>query len=343
MGVDIIPYDPYHPHLVYTLTISWLAGLTFILYSRRYLDRRPHQRNYLFAFAIGLPVYAELVNYLIYRLRPGPSTRVGYLLAHFHAHVLQKIPIDSFLSATKRIELLALLGGLLLVSLLRSYYGLIRLRRLLAVTQELDLSSYTQAMPGLSQLVARSKKSLPPIHVINWHVPLAFTTGAFHPRIYIDSELLELLTADEIVAVVCHEWAHVRRRDNLWNWLLHLLHGTLYFIPSSHMGWQAIIESQDEACDLAAIELTQQPLVLARALVKVAGAWQYREPRSDISLVAVPFAMTTTTITVDRRVTQILRSSDREMPGSARRATLGTVLLSIALLILATLPALLGS
>ena len=97
MGTDIIPYDPYHPHLGYTLAVTCLAWLSVSLYTRLCLQHRPKQRIALYALAIGLPIYAESVSFLIYQLRPAPDTPLGYVLSHFHAYVLQQIPIDTFL------------------------------------------------------------------------------------------------------------------------------------------------------------------------------------------------------------------------------------------------------
>jgi hypothetical protein len=64
----------------------------------------------LYALAIVLPSYAEATAYLIDLIRPEPDTPLGYLLTHIHAYVLQRIPIDSFLSPiTEDIVLVA--GG----------------------------------------------------------------------------------------------------------------------------------------------------------------------------------------------------------------------------------------
>ena len=89
--------------------------------------------------------------------------------------------------------------------------------------------------------------------------------------------------------MLCHEWAHVLRRDNLWNWMVRLLRDVLFFLPGNHMLWQSMVASQDEACDALAVEITREPLALARALVKITAAWQ--RSTSPLSLPVVsPFA-----------------------------------------------------
>jgi beta-lactamase regulating signal transducer with metallopeptidase domain len=167
---------------------------------------------------------------------------------------------------------------------------------------------------------------------------MAFATGLLFPSIYITTALLELLTNDEVIAVLCHEWAHVLRRDNLWNWLVSLLRDVSWFLPGSHLAWRSMISSQDEACDALAATMTKQPLTLARALVKVARAWN-----DDVapSLVTVnSFARSNTT--PRSRVEYMIRLSDEALP--LRRAQLvGAYALVVLFLVLGPLPALVGS
>jgi len=100
MEHEIIPYDPYHPHLGYTLAITCIAWVSVALYSRYRLQHHPKQRIVLYAIALGLPIYGEAASYLIYLSRPAPDTPVGYWLTHIHAYVIQRFPIDTFLSPT---------------------------------------------------------------------------------------------------------------------------------------------------------------------------------------------------------------------------------------------------
>ena len=132
MGADIIPYDPYHPHLGYTLLITCLAWIGVAVYSRSFLRRSTHTRTFLYALAIILPIYAEAAAFLINRLRPAPNTLVGYVLTHIHAHVIQRIPIDSFLSPTAGEIALILFTGLILGSLARFMIGTYQLNHALA-------------------------------------------------------------------------------------------------------------------------------------------------------------------------------------------------------------------
>jgi Zn-dependent protease with chaperone function len=337
MGTEIIPYDIYHPHLGYTLTITCLAWICVGLYSHFYLQQRPKQRIGLYVVAIGLPVYAESVSYLIYMVRPAPDTPIGYVLSHFHAFVLQRIPLDTFLEPLTEEILLCILALLMLVSLLRFGYGTLRLAAALRGSSLLGESPYHALAAAFATTAAHFGRPAPTIHLIRQKAPLAFTTGLVRPKIYLSYGLLEVLSAEEVIAVLCHEWAHILRRDNLWNWAVRLLRDLLFFLPGNHLLWQSMIASQDEACDALAAQMTREPLTLARALVKVAAAWR-KLPSSMPLPVASPVAMANAN--PRSRVEQMIRLSEL---GPPMRQSIGAYVLAAALLLLAVLPALLGS
>lgn len=338
MGTDVIPYEPYHPHLGYTLFISMLAWGSIALYSQYFLGRHPRIRVALYALAIALPLGTEALAYLIFMARPAPETPLGYVLTHFHAKFIERLPIDSFLSPVVSELLIVLLASISLISLVRFVLGTRQLNRAVAHATPLASSTYS---PILSHLLATTNmggRSLPPILVCDFDVPLAFTTGILQPRIYIASTLLQLLTMDEAVTVLCHEWAHVMRRDILWNWLVRLLRDMLWFLPGSHLAWHSMLESQDEDCDMLAATMTHQPLALARALVKVAGASSHVKLPSMIG--ATTFALPSSAPRT--RVEQMIRLYEtKASPG--RAVVLGAGMLSLGIVLLALLPPLLGS
>jgi Zn-dependent protease with chaperone function len=338
MDTDIIPYDIYHPHLGYTLAITCIAWVCIGVYSRFGLRQRPKLRIRLYALAIGLPIYAEAASYLIYLLRPAPDTRLGYLLTHFHAFVLQRLPLDTFLEPSIEEVALGLLALIALASLARFGYGTWKLASMLRAARPLDVTPHAHLGVQLAQATAHLGHAAPTILVIRHDAPLAFTIGLVAPAIYVSSSLLELLMPGEVVAVLCHEWAHILRRDNLWNWAVRLLRDLLFFLPANHLLWRSMIASQDEACDALAAEMTREPLALARALVKVAAAWRQR--REPVSLpVASPFALAA--VDPRSRVEQMIRMSDTDDLPTGR--AVGAYLLTGMLMILAVLPALLGS
>ena len=336
MGADIIPYDPYHPHLGYTLAVTCMAWISVGLYSRFFLRRSPHIRTMLYALTIALPIYAEVATYLINMARPAPDTRIGYVLSHIHAHVIQRIPIDSFLSPITEETAFVILAGIIFGSLARFVYGTYQLNYALVDAVPLRHTPHAGLAADLAANSA-NVRTPPEIWVSGIDAPLAFTTGLLFPRIYITNMLLELLTHDEIMAVLCHEWAHAQRRDNLWNWLLRLLRDIAWFLPGSHIAWRRMVASQDEACDALAATMTNQPLALARALVKIAGAWNLSTP-----LLQTVSSFTRANANPHARVEQMIWLSGDAI-AMKRSVIAGAYALAALLLLLAPLPALLGS
>jgi len=271
-------------------------------------------------------------------MRPAPNTPVGYVLSHFHAFVLQRIPLDTFLMPMTEKILLCILALVSLISLLRFGYGTWRLNAALRDSSPLGESPYADLAAALATIAAHFGHPVPTIHLVRQNAPVAFTLGLLKPKIYLSSGMMEVLSTDEIVAVLCHEWAHILRRDNLWNWTVRLLRDLLFFLPGNHVLWQSMIASQDEACDAMAAEMTHEPLTLARALVKVAAAWGSHKRPIKLA-VASPFALAQASPRL--RVEQMIRISDASLAGADR--SVGAYVLAGVLLLLSVLPALLGS
>ncbi len=338
MGSVAIPYEPYHPHLGYTLAVTCAGWIVVYLYNRYALQDRPRARVLLVSVAIALPLFAELGNYFIFWLRPGINTPIGSLLSHIHMTYLQALGIDIFLAPRILLLTIGAIVALMLLSLLRFLYGSYRLNQGLRVALPLSITEYAPLQERFAQIAAENGIAMPPVEVIPLQAPLAFTTGIIKPRIYITEALLDLLTVDETMAVFCHELAHIHRHDNVWNWVVRMLRDMAWFVPFSHIGWRWMVTSQDEDCDAMAVQFTRDPLALARALVKVAGAWSQAELPPLVT--ATAFAAVKTNITT--RVEQMIALAD-EPERSSPWLLVGAYGITAALLILAVLPALLGS
>jgi Zn-dependent protease with chaperone function len=337
MRPDIIPYESYHPHLGYTLAIACLGWLSVSLLCLSRPQIRPHIRVSMYAIVIALPVYAEVVSYVISLLRPAPDTPVGYYLTHFNAYFLDHLPLDTWLSPGTRALLGAALVGLILLSLARFGYGTRRLRRRMVDARPLSQTSYAHLASPLGEIAAASGAPLPLILVSDLPAPLALTTGVVCPTIYVTAALLRVLEIDEAIAVLCHEWAHVRRRDLLWNGLLGILRDMVWYFPGAHLAWRSMTASQDEACDALAVRMTGQPLALARALLKIAGT---NRPLASMPP-AVNFFARGQTLT--SRIQHMLRLSQAGPLAAPPAPSVSAYLLTALLLLLSVLPALLGS
>lgn len=99
--------------------------------------------------------------------------------------------------------------------------------------------------------------------------PVAFTAGILKPVICISTGLMELLTPNEVKNVIAHEYAHIKRRDNLFIFLTMIARDFLFFIPLSHYLFRLFIREKELAADDVASELTGDRMGLANAIISV--------------------------------------------------------------------------
>jgi beta-lactamase regulating signal transducer with metallopeptidase domain len=101
--------------------------------------------------------------------------------------------------------------------------------------------------------------------------PLIGIVGFLRPRLFIASQVLELLTPEEISAAVAHENGHLTARDNLKRGLLQACRDALLIIPCGRLLDRSWSEASEEAADEnAARQGNGVALDLASALVKIA-------------------------------------------------------------------------
>jgi Zn-dependent protease with chaperone function len=101
--------------------------------------------------------------------------------------------------------------------------------------------------------------------------PLIAIIGFLRPRLFIATQVLEILTPEEIAAAVAHENGHLAARDNLKHGLLQACRDALLIIPCGRLLDKAWSEAAEEAADEnAARQGNAVALDLASALVKIA-------------------------------------------------------------------------
>jgi beta-lactamase regulating signal transducer with metallopeptidase domain len=101
----------------------------------------------------------------------------------------------------------------------------------------------------------------------------AFTIGVVRPRIYLAGRLPQVLTLEELTAVIAHEGAHATRRDPLRLSVLRFLGDTLFYIPAlRRLAEDMADDAEIAADDIAAAGSRIKAVALASAIVKLA-AW----------------------------------------------------------------------
>lgn len=118
------------------------------------------------------------------------------------------------------------------------------------------------------------------IWVIDSAYPVAAVTGLFRTRLLISTRIVRECTPRELDAVIRHETAHVRRRDNLVRAAMTCLPDPLVLLPAGRelaADWAAAAE--EAADDEAAGPRAEARMELAAALVRVARMAEGPPPR----------------------------------------------------------------
>jgi hypothetical protein len=96
------------------------------------------------------------------------------------------------------------------------------------------------------------------------------TVGFFRPVIVLPETLLQSGRSEELTTALCHEMAHIRRRDYLVNLLCEFALLPLVFHPAAWLLKRRIEETRELACDEAAAGLLLSAPEYARSLVNLA-------------------------------------------------------------------------
>lgn len=110
-----------------------------------------------------------------------------------------------------------------------------------------------------------------PTYRIAHYFPVIAIVGIFRPRLFIATQVLDVLTVEEINAALAHEQGHLIARDNMKQGLLRACRDSLLIIPCGRSLDRDWAEASEEAADeWAANEGGNVALDLASALVKIA-------------------------------------------------------------------------
>src|SRR6185369_7055411 len=212
----------------------------------------------------------------------------------------------------------ALVGAYLLVLVLR----VVSLLRGWARARRLRAEEATALPPAWARRAQRCAGALgvssAPI-VVSWRVEGPATVGALRPVIVLPRRLLDAASPAMAAAMLCHEMAHVRRRDYAWNLACEVLALPLAFHPAAALIRRKIRETREQACDeLAAAVLGAKGY--ARALVALG--------RSVESGAPAAYAVGMLDHSFEERVMRLLgsRSSLGAGPSGALLAASGLVL-----------------
>ena len=94
--------------------------------------------------------------------------------------------------------------------------------------------------------------------------------GIRRPVVLLPSGRFDALTADERAMVLCHEMAHVRRRDLLWGWVPLCAERLFFFHPLARLAAREYAIAREAACDAAVLaSLGVAPKAYGRVLIRL--------------------------------------------------------------------------
>jgi uncharacterized protein (TIGR03435 family) len=151
--------------------------------------------------------------------------------------------------------------------------------------------------------------------------------GLFRPVLLFPEGLDARLAPRELEAVVEHELAHIRRRDNLTAALHMIVEALFWFHPLVWWIGARLLEERESACDEAVLSFRSEPRVYAQAILSVSKSY-LKSPLPCISGVTVA--------NLKKRIEAILSGRVAPQLTFAGRATLvfaGVVAVGIPILI----------
>ncbi len=144
----------------------------------------------------------------------------------------------------------------------------------------------------LFSLLKAHNLSTEDIVYLNLNAPHAFCVGFWRPRIWLTAGLVNLLTDEELTAVLVHEDYHYRRRDPLRLLISRSLKSAFFFLPLIGDLAKFVELQQEIAADEAVIEYLNDDLPLLCTLQKL--LTQNIKPTPLTGATVTPFNVTET-------------------------------------------------
>ena len=279
------------------------------------IERSRSRDRYVMVWAAVLSVLALPIVPLVWEAAQGdaPSgdaaTADGPLVA---------MPVAWWTSATTLVVLWALWSAAGAVRLLRSWVWLRQVRAAatpLPVIRQQRLSHWTALTTG------GRATSL----VVSSHVRSAAVLGWGSPKIAVAPSLLDELDDDELDRIVVHEWAHVRRRDDLTHALQTCIRVIVGWHPAVWWLDRHLRIEREIACDELAVAVLGSAKGYASSLLKLAALPPSRRAMEPALTAIAPTGLR-------RRIARILSAERGTSPTTWRAAAFagGTLLCVLA-------------
>jgi beta-lactamase regulating signal transducer with metallopeptidase domain len=258
-------------HIVPSLTTVLLVFGLLTLITRLLRVREPNWLYWLFC----LP----LIKGVMILVRGAPHPSPVYAAKSIAAAVMLWDPFH-LISAPAALEttpgifyspttiaLAVTVFSLLVGVLLWRWASLTFFYRSLARSEKLERPDAPRVFQTLDGLVREMHTPYPEVIVSDKNYLFPCTVGIRHPAIVLSPELIEESSDEILEAMLAHELAHLKRRDNIIHWLFLLLRDLLFFNPFARLVFAKVMLAKEEDCDRIALAATQRPKALESAIL----------------------------------------------------------------------------
>lgn len=247
-----------HTFIIYVLSGYTLIFLMLPLFFKFFRMGRPLQRLQLYLIAFLTPP-AGFVLYHTVLTKRCQSGHGGSAL-HFFCD----------LSGNLLYFLLPFLGIALALGLLKGITGSLLLARLERQRVAPDGRFSEQVDRILARHCASLSIRVPRVIYCSLDGFAAFTAGLSRQALVLNANLVASLGEQDLETLLAHELIHIRRKDTLKSYLLHLIRDITFFNPLSGVILKRCLLEKELLCDREAAELIgQTPKTYAASLLRV--------------------------------------------------------------------------
>ncbi|WP_052667598.1 M56 family metallopeptidase [Nitriliruptor alkaliphilus] len=137
-----------------------------------------------------------------------------------------------------------------------------------------------------ARVAGRLRVPVPELVVLPTCAGGAYVVGTRRPVLVVGAALVEQLDREELEGVLAHEFAHVKRRDNLVATTLGVLRDLVFFVPGGGWAVAQLHRERERAADQVAVRATGRPGALASGLLKTLEVAPAPTPRHPCAALA---------------------------------------------------------
>lgn len=174
--------------------------------------------------------------------------------------------------------------------------------------EELHAEDAPRLFQVLDRLVKATGTRYPRVKVSDKPYILPCLVGLFKPTIIISPELAEESSEDVLEAILAHELAHLKRRDNVIHWISVIMRDTLAVNPFVYMVYHKVVTAKEQDCDRIASNVTGKPKAMAEAIASAASVASEKGMRPLPGYMSGVNRLTSAGKLVNRRLSTLLAS-----------------------------------